>query len=194
MLSVVIATQESERALVPTLAALVAGAVAGLVREVIIADGGSEDASTQIAEEAGCRVLISPDSRGARLSAAAKTARAQWLLFLTPGTVPGATWIDECQRFIEETDLSGGAGERAATFRQVSTTFRPLLIEALALLRAALTSRAKTGQGLLIAKPLYHSAGGHRSEANEPERELMRRLGRRIVLLRTGAMTARYDT
>ena len=34
MLSVVIATQESERELLPTLAALVPGASAGLVREV----------------------------------------------------------------------------------------------------------------------------------------------------------------
>lgn len=38
MLSVVIATHDSERALLPTLAALVAGAAAGVVREVIVAD------------------------------------------------------------------------------------------------------------------------------------------------------------
>ena len=52
MLSVVIATQDSERALLPTLAALVAGAVAGLVREVIIADASSRDATVTIADEA----------------------------------------------------------------------------------------------------------------------------------------------
>ena len=41
MLSVIIATDESERVLVPTLSALVPGATAGIVREVIIADAGS---------------------------------------------------------------------------------------------------------------------------------------------------------
>ena len=50
MLSVVIATHDSERALLPTLAALVAGAAAGVVREVIIADGGSRDETCEIAD------------------------------------------------------------------------------------------------------------------------------------------------
>src|SRR5262249_56220676 len=41
MLSVVIATHDSECALLPTLAALVPGAAAGIVREVIVADAAS---------------------------------------------------------------------------------------------------------------------------------------------------------
>src|SRR5262245_36502996 len=90
MLSVVIATQESERALLPTLAALVPGAAAGMVREVLIADAGSRDATAEVADAAGCRMLISPGTRGARLTAAAAVARAHWLLFLEPGTVPDA--------------------------------------------------------------------------------------------------------
>jgi glycosyltransferase involved in cell wall biosynthesis len=191
MLSVVIATQESERAVVPTLAALVAGAVAGLVREVIVADAGSGDASAQIAEGAGCRVLISPEPRGARLKAAALAARAPWLLFLVPGLVPDATWIDECRRFIEQTELEQGADQRAV-LREVSATFRPMLIEGLALLRAAIGGKPHTGRGLLIAKPLYDRLGGHRPDAEEPERDLARRLGRRrLVQLRTGAIFAK---
>ena len=42
VLSVVIATHDSERPLLPTLAALVPGAAAGTVREVIVADAGSQ--------------------------------------------------------------------------------------------------------------------------------------------------------
>ena len=72
MLSVLIATHDSERALVPTLAALVSGAVAGVVREVIIADAGSADATAEIADGAGCRVLILREPRGARLKAAGR--------------------------------------------------------------------------------------------------------------------------
>src|SRR6266852_4538268 len=107
MLSVVIATHDSERALLPTLAALVPGAVAGIVREVIVADAGSGDATVQIADGAGCRVLTSSGTRGARLKAAAEAARAPWLLFLPPGSVPDATWIDETRRFVEEAALRG---------------------------------------------------------------------------------------
>src|SRR2546429_9644760 len=101
MLSVVIATQNSERALLPTLAALVAGAAAGLVREVIVADAGSRDATAAIADGAGCRVLVSTQARGARLQAAAHAARAPWLPFLRPGLVLDATWDDDTRHFIE---------------------------------------------------------------------------------------------
>ena len=135
MLSVVIATQDSERALLPTLSALVAGAVAGVVREVIVTDAGSGDGSATIAEGAGCRVLISSATRGARLKAAAEVARAPWLMFLPPGTVPDATWIDEVRRFVEESELRGCAGTYAAVFRAASATFRPTLVEAIALLQ-----------------------------------------------------------
>jgi glycosyltransferase involved in cell wall biosynthesis len=190
MLSVVIATQNSERVLLPTLAALVAGAVAGVVREVIVADGDSRDASTTIAEGAGCRVLISTATRGARLKAAAAIARSPWLMFLQPGTVPDATWIDETRRFIEEAELRGCAASYAAVYRAGSSTFRPTLIEAIALLRAALGARPDPSQGLVIAKTLYDACGGHR-ELEETERDLIRRLGRRrLVLLRAGAMVA----
>ena len=67
MLSVVIATHESERELLPTLAALVPGAAAGAVREVIVADAGSRDQTAEVADIAGCRVIVSPAPLGARL-------------------------------------------------------------------------------------------------------------------------------
>src|SRR5690242_14651291 len=87
MFSIILATHDSERALVPTLAALVPGATAGIVREVIVADGGSRDATEQVADIAGCRFLASSEPVGARLKAAAATARAPWLMFLAPGAV-----------------------------------------------------------------------------------------------------------
>src|SRR3954452_9319327 len=99
MFSVIIATHDSERALVPTLAALVPGAIAGIVREVIVADGGSRDKTEEVADIAGCRFFVSPAPTGARLKAAAAEARGDWLMFLNAGTVPGATWIDEAIAF-----------------------------------------------------------------------------------------------
>ena len=65
MFSIIMATHDSERALVPTLAALVPGATAGIVREVIVTDGGSRDQTEQVADIAGCRFLVSAEPRGA---------------------------------------------------------------------------------------------------------------------------------
>ena len=105
MFSVIIATRDSERALVPTLAALVPGATAGIVREVIVADGGSRDETEQVADIAGCRFVSSAKPLGARLKEAAATARGEWLMFLRPGVVPDPTWIDETIAFVDESRL-----------------------------------------------------------------------------------------
>src|SRR6201988_4073462 len=58
MLSVVIATHDSERLLVRTLAALVPGATAGLISEVLVADAGSRDDTVAVAEVAGCSFMV----------------------------------------------------------------------------------------------------------------------------------------
>ena len=126
----------------------------------------------------------------ARRQAQGSCRRGAWLLFLQPGTVPDATWIDEVRRFVEEAELRGCAGSYAAVFRAASSTFRPTLIEAVALLGAALGARPNPNQGLVIAKTLYDACGGHR-ELDETERDLIHRLGRRrLVLLRAGATVA----
>ena len=57
MLSVIIATRNSERPLVRTLAALVPGATSGLITEVLIADAGSRDGTPAVADIAGCKLL-----------------------------------------------------------------------------------------------------------------------------------------
>ena len=186
MLSVVIATQDSERGLLPTLAALVAGATAGLVREVIVADANSRDATIAIADEAGCRVLASALPRGARLKAASGAARASWLLFLKPGVVLETSWVEETRRFIEEVELGKNAHVGAAVFR--AAPGRSVRLEALALLRIALAPWPDASQGLVIAKSLYGVLGGH-GDVPAPERDLFRRLGRkRLLRLRTGAI------
>ena len=87
MLSVIIATKDLERALVPTLGALVSGATAGVISEVMIADGGSGDDTAAVAEVAGCNFFVLDGTTARRLKTAAGKARARWLLFLRPGTL-----------------------------------------------------------------------------------------------------------
>ena len=192
MLSVIIATHESERTLVPTLAALVPGATGGLLGEVIVADAGSRDATAEVADVAGCRFMVSSEPLGARLKAAAASTRTPWLMFLRAGSVPEPGWVDAAERFIEATDLLDDA-ERAAVFRPlgIADLLRPGLAEVIALLRVTLGGGARPEQGLLIARRHYDRIGGHPAGA-DAEAEMLRRIGRRrLAMLPTGARLAR---
>lgn len=182
MISVVIGTHDSEVLLVPTLAALVPGAVAGVVREVIVADGGSMDETARVADVAGCRFIASAEPLGARLSAAAATARSHWLLFLSPGSVLGTRWIDEVRRFMHETQMHEpeASPARAAVFRPRARR-GARLTTALTLIASALGTRPRPEQGLLITKPHYDAIGGHHADLTDPETDLLRRIGRRRI-------------
>lgn len=188
MLSAIIATHQSERTLVPTLAALVPGAMAGLLGEVVVADAGSSDATAEVADVAGCRFMNSADPLGVRLKAAAASTRTPWLMFLRAGCVPEPGWIAAVDGFMQAIDLLDGAG-RAAVFRPpgAADLLRPGLSEVIALLRVALGGGARPEQGLLIARRFYDALGGHPDGANA-EAALLRKLGRRrIAMLSTGA-------
>ena len=188
MLSAIIATHESGRALVPTLAALVPGAAAGLLAEVVIADAGSTDATAEVADIAGCRLIVSAEPLGARLKSAAASTKSPWLLFLRAGSVPEPGWIAAAERFITETDMLEDAA-RAAVFRPpgVADLLRPGMAELVRVMRVAFGGGPRPEQGLLIAKRFYQSVGGH-PEGAEAEAALLRRVGRRrIAMLASGA-------
>jgi glycosyltransferase involved in cell wall biosynthesis len=192
MLSAVIATAESERTLVPTLAALVPAVPAGLLREVVIADAGSSDATGEVAEIAGCRFMSSAEPLGARLKAAAESTRAPWLLFLRAGCVPDPGWIAAAERFMQGAEMLEDAG-RAAVFRPHSAAdlMRPRLAELMVILRAAFGGLPGPEQGLLITRHFYDAVGGHAGN-NEAEAALLRKLGRRrIAMLAAGASAPR---
>ena len=192
MISVVIATHESERSLVPTLAALVPGATAGLLGEVVVADAGSRDATAEVADVAGCRFVASSGPLGARLKAVAVSTRAPWLMFLRAGTVLEPGWVGIVDRFIEKADLLEGSA-RAAIFRPpgIADLMHPGLAEVLAMLRVAFGGGLKPEQGLLIARSLYNDLGGHQPNDNA-DVALLRRIGRRrIAMLPAGAGAAR---
>ena len=183
MLSVIIATHELERALVQTLAALVPGAAAGLLGEVIVADAGSTDETAEVADIAGCRFISSTEPLGARLKAAAVSTRTPWLMFLRAGIVPEPGWLTAVDQFMRTTDLASDAA-RAAVFRPPAAAdlLRPGLSEIVALVRTVFGGGAKPEQGLLIARRFYDVLGGH-PETADAEAALLRRLGRRRIAM-----------
>jgi glycosyltransferase involved in cell wall biosynthesis len=98
MISVVIPTLNSEAGLPATLARLVPATVDGLVREVIIVDGGSSDGTRAIAELTGARLITAARGRGTQLAAGAAKARFPWLLFLHADTGLEEGWQRVSQR------------------------------------------------------------------------------------------------
>ena len=187
MITVIIPTLHSERALVPTLSALVSASASGLVREVILADGGSNDETEEIADVAGCHFLKGPHDPGARLRAAAHQARGSWLLFLDPAAILQEGWMREVRAFVDTTERGGLAERRAATFRLGYEGFgmKPRLAEAAAAARLAVIGRPRPEQGLLIARRFYDLLGGHK-DGKKAEEQLFARIGRRkMVTLRT---------
>jgi hypothetical protein len=178
MLSVIVATHESERALVPTLSALVPGATAGLIADVTVADAQSTDATAEVADIAGCRFLSSDAPLGARLKSAAAASRGTWLLFLPAGSVLGANWVDAVQTFIAQ-----GNVERAATFRTNDQGLFGALRRSLGGLRPE--------HGLLVSRRMYDAFGNEVADANAP---LPRHLGSRRIVTLDAVVTIRRTT
>ena len=190
MISVVIPTLNVERTLTATLAALVSAAVDGVVREVIVVDGGSQDATAAIADGAGARVIDAPGPRGGQLNRGAKAARSPWLLFLHADTVLARNWTTEAVEFIRDIEL-GHRPDAAAAFRRHSNErgMKARLLEAGARARSSILALPYGDQGLLISKNLFDSVGGYRDLPAMEDVDLVRRIGRRrLQLFETPAM------
>jgi rSAM/selenodomain-associated transferase 2 len=198
MISVVIPTLNAERHLARTLTALVPAAVDGLVREVIVADGGSSDATAAIADAAGATFIAAERGRGQQMRAGARAARSRWLLFLHADTVLQPPWDEEAVRFIRAVD-QGDAPDSAGIFHFAldDSGIWARCLEAAVHLRSRFMRLPYGDQGLLISRRLYDEVGGFQPLALMEDVEMVRRLGgRRITALRANALTSarRYRT
>ena len=93
-LSIIIPTLNEEDHLPCTLRALAAG-LAPEDCEVIIADGGSTDATLGIARRHGCRTVLSSPGRARQLNAGARVARGDYFWFLHADTLPPADYREQ---------------------------------------------------------------------------------------------------
>ncbi len=192
MISVVMPTFNAEGDLGRTLTALVPAAIDGLIREVIIADAGSTDATAEIADAAGATFITAERGRGQQLRAGALQARSRWLLFLHADTVLQQPWDEEAVKFIRAVDL-GDAEDAAAVFRFAldDSGIWARLLEAAVHLRCLLLHLPYGDQGLLISRRLYDQVGGFQPMALMEDVDIVRRLGpHRIVRLSARALTS----
>jgi rSAM/selenodomain-associated transferase 2 len=188
-ISIVIPTLNAATALPDSLPPLAAFAAVDLIREVIIADGGSVDETAAIAEAAGARFVQADPGRGPQLGAGAAAARGDWLLFLHADTVLQPGWDGAVRDFIADDDNL----RRAGYFRFALDDGRPAArrIQWLANLRARALGLPYGDQGLLISGGFYRQLGGFRPLALMEDVDLVWRIGRRrLCMLKATAVTS----
>ena len=154
--SVVIPTLNSGEDLPITLAALGVGLEKGLVRELVVSDGGSDDDTRPIADSAGAVLITGPASRGGQLKRGAAAAGGEWLLFLHADT-----WLDDHWPDAVTAHLHGfpdSAGYFRLAFR--SEGVLPKLVAGWANLRSRAFGLPYGDQGLLVSRELYQEIGG----------------------------------
>lgn len=191
MISVIIPALNAGDRLTATLAALVPAAVDGIVREVIVVDGGSNDQTGAIAEEAGATFLVRTGGRGYQLEVGARRAKFPWLLFLHDDTVLDGGWEREVGTFMCGVD-SGSRPAAAAAFRfgLDDAGISPRLLERLVALRCRIFRLPYGDQGLLIPKSLYREIGGFNPLPVMEDVDFFRRLKRRrVAMLQARAVT-----
>ena len=110
-LSVIIPTLDAAATLGATLDALTGEAAP--LREIIVADGGSRDATLNITAGHGANFVAVPRGRGRQLARGAEAATGLWYLFLHADTVLERGWSEEIGHFINYPDNA----ERADALR-----------------------------------------------------------------------------
>lgn len=166
-------------------AALIGAALARLRGvPVTVADGGSSDATRELAAAAGARVVVATGGRGAQQNAgAAALGDVDALLFLHADTILPDGWRAEVERI-----LAGGAALGA--FR-LAIPGHPL-IAAGANARSRLLALPYGDQALFIGRPVFDTLGGFRPLPIMEDYDLVRRARRlgRIGLARTAVTTS----
>lgn len=154
-LSVVIPTLNAAEALPDCLTSLMEGVETGLIRELVITDGGSDDATCEIAQEVGAELVNGAPSRGGQLRRGVARAEGAWLLILHADCVLSPGWAAAVEEQI--------AGGRPAYFRLRfdAKGIAPALVAAWADLRARMLGLPYGDQGLLISRAEYDAVGGY---------------------------------
>jgi rSAM/selenodomain-associated transferase 2 len=160
-----------------------------LIREMVLADGGSTDETAEIAEAAGAVLVRASRGRGMQLAAGAEAARGDWLLFLHADTVLQPGWDAAVRGFIGDSANTG----RAGYFRLAldDARFAARRIAWLTGLRCRILGLPYGDQGLLISREFYNELGGYAPMPLMEDVDLVRRIGRRrLIMLDAVAVTS----
>lgn len=188
-LTVVIPTLNAAGGLSSCLPTLRQGSDHGLINQVVVVDGGSTDATPEIAGANNCHLTEAAGGRGAQLAAGAAVAAGEWLLFLHADTRLSPGWEGAVAAFVNRPDATGTAAVFRLAFDEESPAARRTA--ALANWRTRRLGLPYGDQGLLIHRSLYEAIGGFPQVPLMEDVAMARRLGRRrIALLDATATTS----
>jgi rSAM/selenodomain-associated transferase 2 len=169
-ISVVIPTLDEERTLRATLESL---ARAPGLHEVIVADGGSRDATARVAQVLGARVVDAEPGRGVQLHAGAAAATGDVLWFLHADTLAPADAAEAIRGALADRRACGG------NFRIVFDGDRPAARFLTWLYpRLRLIGLCYGDSGIFVRREAYDRVGGFRPYPLFEDLDLVRRVRR----------------
>lgn len=183
-ISVIIPTLNAAQNLPLCLAALIEGLEAGLIREVIITDAGSVDATGAIVQAWGGEIVQGAPSRGGQLRRGVAKAKGDWLLVLHADTVLTAGWA----RCVGVHLNTASAGYFQLRFDRGGVPAR--LVAGWANLRSRLFDLPYGDQGLLISRAVYDATGGYPDQPLMEDVVMARQLRGQLVGLDAVAVTS----
>ncbi len=183
-LSIVIPVLNAQAALPMAMGALIEGLEAGVLREVVVSDGGSSDGSCEMAEASGAVVVTGVAGRGGQLARGAEAAGGAWLLFLHADTVLGEGWAEAARAHMERDTRAG-----YFRLRFSAVGFAPWFVAGWANVRSRLFGLPYGDQGLLISRELYDAVGGYEEIALMEDVAMARALKGQLVALPVEVVT-----
>lgn len=187
-ISVIVPTFNAARTLARTLDAL-APQRPDLIKEVVVADGGSDDETIAIAENYGCRVVHANKGRGTQLRCGASAATQEWLLFLHADTRMCANWASAVSQFVGCAQTEPSAGVFRLNLDDERRRAR--LLELLVAMRTRIFAMPYGDQGLFISREFYEEVGGFSDIPLMEDVDIIRRIGkRRLTILPADVVTS----
>lgn len=189
-ISVVIPTLNAESHLPATAEALLSGVTEGVIGELIVSDGGSDDTTLEVARALGAEIVEGPRSRGGQIGRGVEVARGDWVLILHADTHLGPHWLEAVARHIASRPDAAGYFQLA--FRASGVAARAVAFGANA--RSRVFGLPYGDQGLLVSRAVLESVGGVPDVPLMEDVALARALKGRLFMLEAEAQTsaARY--
>jgi rSAM/selenodomain-associated transferase 2 len=145
--------------------------------EIIVADGGSTDATLAISRKASATIVASERGRGVQLAKGASAASGDALLFVHADTHLSPGW-----RALADRHLASSGRPACFRLKLDDPAWQARLVEDAVSLRTRLAGLPYGDQGLLVSRVAYDVAGGFRPLVLMEDVDLVRRLARPVML------------
>lgn len=156
--------------------------------EIIVVDGGSQDATADIAKAAGAEVLTSAPSKAKQMNAGAARASGDILLFLHADTHLPSNFADRVRAAMEPDEICAGAFSLGIDSEADSLR----LIENVANWRSRVFKMPYGDQALFVSRNVFYQIGGYPEYPIMEDFEFVRRLKRagKLVILPDAVRTS----